>query len=1165
MKQLDQYLSKMRWVMLAAILPMCGQGLNAQDLSEGLVAYWSFDNNNFQDEGPTGTYNGEGQGSADIEFGSGPSAAFGDAMILDGVDQFVQITGGELDELSFSQASSVDANATGKMTVSTWFRVESFDVNWQALIAQGEGGRWRIHRSGGSSVMAVAGGNGDTPGEGPDVSDGEWHHLAAVVDVDGLSDVDGFSAIYIDGEVASVNTAAPNLEVNPNDSRIMIGENPDARNRYWNGGVDDVAIWRRALSSAEIAQLAAGPLKANFVKETTITILGTGADSLIGGDLTDPEDDGDESGEDMAAGWNWVSIESNIEPGFGGGEFSYNIFDNAVGGGNDKWCCDDPTDDNPYWVAVQFEKPIALTHFTITSGNDTPNRDPIRWAIQGSNDGESYSDVYNYNEETSFYTDRNQVALIELAEASEQYTYFRYIVYHTPGNLHQINEIELFGCPGGCGQPVFAGTSKGIDSFSARVKDGSDTALDPETVILKIDGAVVSHTVSKTGDTSSINYSSDSKFPSKSAHTWEVIAADTAGNALSASGKWTTEAYGLLTANHKVNADKSKPGFMVEIHQNEAFQANNHQRAIDQLNGVLGENFADPFFFYVELGEGSPGSAELPAGYTGVITFENDGVINYNQDDGGAAGEFDQDSGIPGVPGFTSSTDGIAGRFTTYAELPAGRHTFIVNSDDGFFTSVGVPGDVFLSSIAGEFEGGRGAADTAFPIIVEEDGIYPITTVWYEGGGGANIEIKTEKADGTRVLLNDTSNGGFASYRATSDGTPAKVTSVSPGIGATGVAGNANVTLLLADGDVSVDTGSVNLMVNGEDVGASVSKSDGLTTVTAVNNGVWASGSSNSATLSFTAGGSTRTHTWNWTVADYPTLTKGVTAPGSGGEAGFEFRIYQTDAGRGNSTNDAEAQLAGTWDDGAENVADPAGGTESSDSSRPGIIFDIAGVINFDQDGAAQGVFRDSGDGSSTDRADENIPGIPGLGANPTDNMSAEILTFIEFPAAGYYEMIFNSDDGFLVSETHGAGDDRGTTLGVFNGGRGAADTQFGFAVPEAGVYPIRAIWYEGGGGANLEWSSIVGGTRYLINDANGNALKAYRTRDESTIHDVLVAGPGGGSITSVALSDGNVDIEYTGTLKSADSVTGPYSDVAGASSPYSVAPTKAAEFYISE
>ena len=64
---------------------------------------------------------------------------------------------------------------------------------------------------------------------------------------------------------------------------------------------------------------------------------------------------------------------------------------------------------------------------------------------------------------------------------------------------------------------------------------------------------------------------------------------------------------------------------------------------------------------------------------------------------------------------------------------------------------------------------------------------------------------------------------------------------------------------------------------------------------------------------------------------------------------------------------------------------------------------------------------------------------------------------------------------------------------------------------------------------------------------------------------EVPGGGGGAGSISSVALSDGSVVIEYTGTLKSASTVTGPYSAVAGASSPYSVAPTQAAEFYIAE
>ena len=64
-----------------------------------------------------------------------------------------------------------------------------------------------------------------------------------------------------------------------------------------------------------------------------------------------------------------------------------------------------------------------------------------------------------------------------------------------------------------------------------------------------------------------------------------------------------------------------------------------------------------------------------------------------------------------------------------------------------------------------------------------------------------------------------------------------------------------------------------------------------------------------------------------------------------------------------------------------------------------------------------------------------------------------------------------------------------------------------------------------------------------------------------------IAGGGGGGGGGSIAgnMQDGQVVIEYSGTLKSADAVTGPYNAVGGASSPYSVAPTKAAEFYIAE
>ena len=59
-------------------------------------------------------------------------------------------------------------------------------------------------------------------------------------------------------------------------------------------------------------------------------VLGVGTDSLLGGDLTDPEDDG---APDADEGYNAI-FSANDEPGFAGGEFAFNVF----GPGNDKWC-----------------------------------------------------------------------------------------------------------------------------------------------------------------------------------------------------------------------------------------------------------------------------------------------------------------------------------------------------------------------------------------------------------------------------------------------------------------------------------------------------------------------------------------------------------------------------------------------------------------------------------------------------------------------------------------------------------------------------------------------------------------------------------------------------------------------------------------------------------
>jgi hypothetical protein len=189
---------------------------------------------------------------------------------------------------------------------------------------------------------------------------------------------------------------------------------------------------------------------------------------------------------------------------------------------------------------------------------------------------------------------------------------------------------------------------------------------------------------------------------------------------------------------------------------------------------------------------------------------------------------------------------------------------------------------------------------------------------------------------------------------------------------------------------------------------------------------------------------------------------------------------------------------------------------------------------------------------------DLGLPGIPGTeGGN--DNVAAEALTFVEIPAAGLYTMVVNSDDGFQVSAGT-ATSPKAIVLGQFDAGRGSSDTEFYFRAEQPGVYFFRLLYFEGGGGANVEWFTVNNdGSRALLNGAQTGALKTFRARSVSE------PGVGGGSIQGISLTAGKVVITFTGTLKSAATVNGVFTPVAGAVSPFEVTPEAAQQFYRAE
>jgi hypothetical protein len=203
-------------------------------------------------------------------------------------------------------------------------------------------------------------------------------------------------------------------------------------------------------------------------------ILGVDSVSQIGNDATDPEGDGDEAcvingGSPLQCGFA-ATFSSNDEPGFsdgstGASETAFNVFDNLVLAGNDKWCCDPPASgaDDPLttgedesgslYVQAEFAQPFVLHGFVMVTGNDIqPERDPDVFQLQGSNDGLSYSTIYSYDRDgVSPFTFTNQGLFFRAGRdfaLPPAYRIFRLRVFSTvSGTEHHLHELELFSMP----------------------------------------------------------------------------------------------------------------------------------------------------------------------------------------------------------------------------------------------------------------------------------------------------------------------------------------------------------------------------------------------------------------------------------------------------------------------------------------------------------------------------------------------------------------------------------------------------------------------------------------------------------------------------------------------------------------------------------------------
>ena len=257
----------MKKIICTIAISAAAAGASQAAIIDGLTAYYNFDQN--LNDSAHGLAGAASTTNDTLSYVDGHNGAYGAGLFGGGGYEATGAGTGHAET-----ASSVDNNGTGdNITVQWWGLVGNFDVNWQAGVAKGEGNNWRFHRQGGDLTMAWQGGGGDIGGgaAGPAINDGMWHHLV------GTKDSVLGRVLYIDGVQVATGAAGTPLAIN-DALPLMIGENPQGNGRDWNGGIDDVAIWNRALGADEVAAIFAAGQAGNslgtLIPEPSTGLLG---------------------------------------------------------------------------------------------------------------------------------------------------------------------------------------------------------------------------------------------------------------------------------------------------------------------------------------------------------------------------------------------------------------------------------------------------------------------------------------------------------------------------------------------------------------------------------------------------------------------------------------------------------------------------------------------------------------------------------------------------------------------------------------------------------------------------------------------------------------------------------------------------------------------------
>ena len=142
-------------------------------------------------------------------------------------------------------------SGTADRTISAWIKTSKKAS--QAICSWGVAAastKWIFRVNDTGSIRTEVGGNGQIYGN-IDVTDGNWHHVASVFENDGTPSIHDVK-LYVDG-VEDTDTSGNDNAVNTDtDNGIYVTIGTGHGNNYFEGKIDEIAIFNKALSASEV-------------------------------------------------------------------------------------------------------------------------------------------------------------------------------------------------------------------------------------------------------------------------------------------------------------------------------------------------------------------------------------------------------------------------------------------------------------------------------------------------------------------------------------------------------------------------------------------------------------------------------------------------------------------------------------------------------------------------------------------------------------------------------------------------------------------------------------------------------------------------------------------------------------------------------------------------